>query len=131
MSILWDVPKEYAVGWRVTFIHTIKIKAAGPPDTDAICLSGVLPRDHGPHGGLQVDVLAPSAGGKCWSSCAHCTGTSVPTGQGLSLGPQPSLAALPQTALVSYTPRLPLLSEGHENNRTPSSNWTVFLVLPL
>lgn len=40
------------------------MKAAGPPDADAVCLSGTLPGDHGPHGGLQVDVLAPGAGGK-------------------------------------------------------------------
>lgn len=42
----------------------MEMKASEPPDADAVCLSGTLPRDHGPHGGLQVDVLAPGAGGK-------------------------------------------------------------------
>lgn len=49
-----------------TFIRwdAVEMKASGPPDADAVCLSGTLPGDHGPRRGLQMDVLAPGAGGK-------------------------------------------------------------------
>lgn len=63
LSILWDVPFPMLLAGKLLLSTWQRERQQ---DMDAICLSGVLPRDHGPRGGLQVDVLAPSAGGECF-----------------------------------------------------------------